>query len=185
MYSPNSGIINQTLAILADLPVIGFLFGWVPGVLPLRWLEDIGLIQPAISFVVFWKFTGFNIVIYSTGLMTVPKDLYEAARIDGAGAWTRFRYISLPMLRPFIFFSVTLTLIGSLQLFEEPFVLTRGLGGPSQSGLTISMYLMRIGWEWFEMGAASALSWLLFTLICTLTAIKFLLFGRKGLRNDF
>jgi multiple sugar transport system permease protein len=116
--------------------------------------------------------------------MTIPKDLYEAARIDGAGAFKRFWHISLPLLRPFIFFAVTLTLIGQLQLFEEPYVLTRGLGGPSQSGLTITAYLMRIGWEWYEMGTASALAWLLFLLISVLTALQFVFFGKKGLRND-
>lgn len=184
MYSPNAGIINKTLMLLADSRWAGWAFAWVHEVMPINWLEDVGLIQPSISFVVFWKYTGFNIVLYSTGLMTIPKDLYEAARIDGAGAFKRFWHISLPMLRPFIFFAVTLTLIGQLQLFEEPYVLTRGLGGPSQSGLTITAYLMRIGWEWYEMGTASALAWLLFLLIGVLTAIQFVFFGNKGLRHD-
>jgi multiple sugar transport system permease protein len=184
MYSPTSGIINQTLLALSQSSLFGSLFAWVPAVMPLRWLEDVDLIKPAVSFVIFWKFTGFNVVLYTTGLMTVPKDLYEAARIDGAGPFRRFWSISLPMLRPFIFFAVTLTLIGQLQLFEEPYVLTRGQGGPSQSALTITAYLMRIGWEWYDMGTASALAWLLFLLIVTLTGLKFLIFGKKGLGNE-
>jgi multiple sugar transport system permease protein len=184
MYSPTSGIINQTLLALSQSSLFGWLFAWVPAVMPLRWLEDVDLIKPAVSFVIFWKFTGFNVVLYTTGLMTVPKDLYEAARIDGAGPFRRFWSISLPMLRPFIFFAVTLTLIGQLQLFEEPYVLTRGQGGPSQSALTITAYLMRIGWEWYDMGTASALAWLLFLLIVTLTGLKFLVFGKKGLGNE-
>lgn len=183
MYSPTAGIINQTLLALADAPVVAPLFSWVHGVMPLRWLDDIDLVKPAVSFVIFWKFTGFNIVLYTTGLMTIPKDLYEAARIDGAGVLRRFWHISLPMLSPFIFFAVTLTLIGQLQLFEEPYVLTRGEGGPSQSALTITAYLMRIGWEWYDMGTASALAWLLFILICLLTGLKFLVFGKKGLKT--
>ncbi|MCX6130407.1 MAG: sugar ABC transporter permease, partial [Proteobacteria bacterium] len=185
MFSAQAGIFNQILALLVEWPLSRWAFGWIQAALPIRWLEDVRFIQPSIAFVIFWKYTGFNIVLYSTGLMTIPSDLYEAARIDGARAFKRFWYISLPMLRPFIFFAVTLTLIGQLQLFEEPYVLTRGLGGPSQSGLTITAYLMRIGWEWFEMGTASALAWLLFILICSLTALKFLLFGKKGLRHDF
>ncbi len=185
MFSPQAGIFNQVLALLMEHPASSWAVSWLKPYMPLRWLEDVDLIKPSIAFVIFWKYTGFNIVLYSTGLMTVPKDIYEAARIDGAGAFQRFWHISLPMLRPFIFFAVTLTLIGQLQLFEEPYVLTRGLGGPSQSGLTITAYLMRIGWEWYEMGTASALAWLLFLLICTLTGIKFVLFGKKGLRNDF
>jgi multiple sugar transport system permease protein len=184
MYSPTAGIINQTLIELSKSSLVGWLFAWVPGVMPLRWLEDVDLIKPAVSFVIFWKFTGFNVVLYTTGLMTVPKDLYEAARIDGAGPFRRFWSISLPMLRPFIFFAVTLTLIGQLQLFEEPYVLTRGQGGPSQSALTITAYLMRIGWEWYDMGTASALAWLLFLLIVTLTGLKFLVFGKKGLGDE-
>ena len=74
-----------------------------------------------------------------------------------------------------------MTIIGNLQLFEEPFVLTRGTGGTGQSGLTISMYLYKVGWEWLEMGTASAISWLLFTLIAGCTAVQFFFFGKKGL----
>ncbi len=178
MFSPSVGIINQSLSWLGEtFPLLSFIKDWMP----IRWLEDVDLVKPAVSFVVAWKFTGFNIVIYATGLMTIPRDLYEAAKIDGASAWRRFWSISLPLLRPFMFFAITLTLIGQLQLFEEPYVLTRGTGGPSQSALTITAYLMRMGWEWYDMGAASAVAWLLFILICMLTALKFFLFGRKGL----
>ena len=77
---------------------------------------------------VFWKYTGFNIVLYTTGLMTIPKDILEAARMDGANAFRRFWNISLPMIRPFIFFAITMTIIGNLQMFEEPFVLNSWYG---------------------------------------------------------
>jgi len=104
MYSPNSGIINQSLMALADSSLLGWAFSWVNDYQPIRW----------------------HIVLYTTGLMTIPKEILEAARMDGANAWRRFWSISLPMIRPFIFFAVTMTIIGNLQLFEEPFVLTRG-----------------------------------------------------------
>ena len=184
MYSPNSGIINKTLLALAESDYLGWAFGWISAYLPIRWLDDQDLIKPSIAIVVFWKYTGFNIVLYSTGLMTIPKDLYEAAKIDGANALKRFWHISLPLLKPFIFFAVTLTLIGNLQRFEEPFILTRGTGGVGQSGQTISMYLFRVGWEWLEMGTASAISWLLFLLIGSFTAVHFYFFGRKGLEGE-
>ncbi|WP_105903175.1 carbohydrate ABC transporter permease [Vibrio gangliei] len=184
MYSPTSGVINQTLVSLANSPILGWAFSWVLEFQPIRWLEDSTLIKPSIAFVVFWKYTGFNIVLYTTGLMTIPKDILEAARMDGANAIRRFWHISLPMIRPFIFFAVTLTIIGNLQLFEEPFVLTRGTGGTGQSGLTISMYLYKVGWEWLEMGTASAISWLLFALIATMTALQFFFFGKKGLEAN-
>ncbi|MCK6264043.1 sugar ABC transporter permease [Vibrio sp. ZSDE26] len=181
MYSPNSGIINQTLMALADSTLFGWAFAWVDTAMPIRWLDDATMIKPSIAIVIFWKYTGFNIVLYTTGLMTIPKEILEAARMDGANAFHRFWHISLPMIRPFIFFAITMTIIGNLQLFEEPFVLTRGGGGTGQSGLTISMYLYKVGWEWLEMGTASAISWLLFALIATCTAVQFLFFGKKGL----
>ncbi|SEF84854.1 carbohydrate ABC transporter permease [Vibrio hangzhouensis] len=181
MYSPNSGIINQTLIYLADSSLFGWAFAWVNNYQPIRWLDDATLIKPSIAIMVFWKYTGFNIVLYTTGLMTIPKDILEAARMDGANALRRFWHVSLPMIRPFIFFAVTMTIIGNLQLFEEPFVLTRGGGGTGQAGLTISMYLYKVGWEWLEMGTASAISWLLFALIAGCTTIQFIFFGKKGL----
>lgn len=181
MYSPNAGIINQTLIYLADTSLLGWAFAWVNDYQPIRWLDDATLIKPSIAIMIFWKYTGFNIVLYTTGLMTIPKDILEAARMDGANAFHRFWHISLPMIRPFIFFAVTMTIIGNLQLFEEPFVLTRGGGGTGQAGLTISMYLYKVGWEWLEMGTASAISWLLFALIAGCTTIQFMFFGKKGL----
>ncbi len=180
MYSPRTGIINKGIASLVDLPLIGGMFTSIVAALPIAWLEDINFIQYSISFVVFWKFTGFNIVIYSTGLMTVPEELYEAAKIDGANIWHRFRHISLPHLRPFIIFAATLSVIGGLQLFEEPYILTKGTGGPSQSGLTIANYLMRVGWEWLEMGQASAIAWILFVVIGCFSIINFLLLRGKN-----
>ncbi|ERM57065.1 ABC-type sugar transport system, permease component [Vibrio cyclitrophicus FF75] len=181
MYSPNSGIINQTLMALADSTLFGWAFAWVNDFQPIRWLDDATMVKPSIAIMVFWKYTGFNIVLYTTGLMTIPKDILEAARMDGANAFRRFWNISLPMIRPFIFFAITMTIIGNLQMFEEPFVLTRGTGGTGQSGLTISMYLYKVGWEWLEMGTASAISWLLFALIATCTLVQFIFFGKKGL----
>ncbi len=181
MYSPNSGIINQALTALADSSLFGWAFGWLQEYQPIRWLDDATMVKPSIAIMVFWKYTGFNIVLYTTGLMTIPKEILEAARMDGANALRRFWHISLPMIRPFVFFAVTMTIIGNLQLFEEPFVLTRGTGGTGQSGLTISMYLYKVGWEWLEMGTASAISWLLFALIAACTTVQFFFFGKKGL----
>lgn len=183
MYSPNSGIINQSLIALADSSYLGWAFEWTNQYQPIRWLDTAAMLKPSIAFVVFWKYTGFNIVLYTTGLMTIPKEILEAARMDGANFFHRFWHISLPMIRPFIFFAVTMTIIGNLQLFEEPFVLTKGTGGTGQAGLTISMYLYKVGWEWLEMGTASAISWLLFALIAFFTTIQFIFFGKKGLEG--
>ena len=179
MFSPRTGIINQTISELAQVPVLGGLFMGLHESMPIDWLNDVDLAKWSISFVVFWKFTGFNIVIYTTGLMTVPQELYEAAKIDGANLWHRFRHISLPHLKPFIIFGATLSVIGGMQLFEEPYILTEGKGGPSQSGLTIAHYLMRVGWEWLEMGQASAIAWILFLIIGVFSLINFFLLKGK------
>ncbi len=184
IYSSNTGILNQMLVGLSTVPVIGALFSWVPDAMPIRWLSSSALIKPAIAFVVVWKYTGFNIVIYSAGFLTVPKDLYDAAKVDGCNAWQQFWHVALPMIRPFVFFALTLTIIGNLQLFEEPFILTAGdSGGVAQSGLTASYYLYLVGWEWLEMGAAAAISWILFLFIAIATSVHFYFNGRKGLEG--
>lgn len=185
IYSANTGILNQWLLALSGFPVIGALFAWVPDAMPIRWLGKSDLIKPAIAFVVVWKYTGFNIVIYSAGFLTVSKDLYDAAKVDGCSAWQQFWHVALPMIRPFVFFAITLSIIGSLQLFEEPYVLTAGnSGGVGQSGLTASYYLYLVGWEWLEMGQAAAISWLLFVFIAMVTAVHFYFNGRKGLEGN-
>ncbi len=182
LYSSNTGLLNQALLGLANLPVTGYLFSWVPDLMPIKWLESSAYLKTSIAVVVIWKYTGFNIVIYSAGFLTVSKDLYDAARVDGASSWQRFWYIAIPMIRPFIFFAITMTIIGNLQLFEEPYILTLGeTGGAGQAGLTTSYYLYLIGWEWLEMGTAAAISWLLFFLIMVVTSMHFFLNRRQGL----
>lgn len=185
IYSSNTGILNQTLIGLSKLPLIGGAFSWVEEAMPIRWLGSSDLLKPSIAFVVIWKYTGFNIVIYSAGFLTVSKDLYDAAKVDGCTPWQQFWHVALPMIRPFVFFALTMTIIGNLQLFEEPFVLTNGeSGGIGQSGLTASYYLYLVGWEWLEMGAAAAISWLLFVFIAIATGAHFYFNGRKGLEGN-
>ncbi|MFC3851636.1 carbohydrate ABC transporter permease [Salinispirillum marinum] len=184
MYSPQSGLINHLLSGLANGALTEWAFGWINNFMPIAWLQENVLIRYSISFVVFWKYVGFNIVIYTAGLATISNDLYEAAKIDGASSWQRFRYIAIPLMRPFIFFAVTLTIIGNMNLFEEPYVLTRGLQTAATNGMTISNYLYRVAWEWLDMGSAAAISWVLFVIVGTLTGIYFWLFGRKGLEGN-
>ncbi|WP_051326769.1 carbohydrate ABC transporter permease [Aliagarivorans taiwanensis] len=181
MYSANVGIINKAIVALVNLPVINWFMDWVNAFMPLRWLEDRTLIKPAIAILQFWKFVGFHLVIYISGILTLSKEVEEAAILDGANWRQRFWHVALPHLRPFIFFGVTLTIIGSLQMFEEPFIITNGTGGIGNSGLTISMFLYKVAWEWLDMGWASAMSWLLFLIIAAVTAVQFFVFGKKGL----
>ena len=133
------------------------------------WLGQAEYIKPAIAAIIFWRYLGFNVVLYLAALQTIPKDLYEAARMDGAGRFQQFWFITLPSLRPMIYFGVTLSVIGGLQIFEEPFILTGGRGGSDQAGMTSAVYLYRMAFDFNDFGGASAMSWLLFVVVAVLT----------------
>ena len=156
LFSKDFGLINAAL-------------GSVLGVAPIDWLGQAETVKPVVAFIVFWRYLGFNLVLYLAALQTIPKDLYEAASLDGASAWQQFWCITLPSLRPMILFGVTLSVIGGLQLFEEPFILTGGRGGPDQSGMTAAVYLYRMAFDFNDFGGASAMSWLLFGFVALLT----------------
>jgi len=164
MFSTDYGLINAVLRGLQQLPGLGWL-------MPVDWLNSPPAIKPAIALIVFWRYVGFNMVLYLAALQTIPAELYEAARMDGAGWWQRFRHITLPGLRPMIFFGVTLSVVGGLQLFEEPFILTNGKGGSDQAGMTTAVYLFRTAFDFNDFGAASAMSWLLFIVVVGLTVV--------------
>lgn len=156
LFATDYGLVNS---------VIRGLFGGA-GV---DWLNQPPTIQASIAMLVFWRFVGFNIVLYLAALQSIPDDLYEAATIDGASPWQQFRWITLPSLRPAILFGVTLSVIGGLQLFEEPFILTNGKGGTDQAGMTAAVYLYRLAFDFNDFGAASAMSWLLFAVVAVMT----------------
>jgi cellobiose transport system permease protein len=165
-------------------------FGVVNAILgvPIDWLGSADYTKPAIAFVVFWRYVGWNTLLYLSGLQAIDRELYEAASIDGASSWQQFRDVSLPLLKPMIYFAVTLTLIFNLQLFEEPFILMgasggareAGLGGVGQSGMTTAMFMYHLAFSDGNFGTAAALSWILFVIIAALTWGNGLLFGRKA-----
>ena len=150
------------------------------GMEPVDWLGQAATVKPAIAFIVFWRYVGFNVVLYLAALQTIPKDLYEAATMDGASAWHQFWHITLPSLKPMIFFGVTLSVIGGLQLFEEPFILTGGRGGVDQAGLTSAVYLYRMAFDFNDFGGASAMSWILFAVVAVLTWLTNRAFRPRG-----
>lgn len=133
------------------------------------WIGRSETLGPVVAFIVFWRYVGFNLVLYLAALQSIPRDLYEAAELDGASAWQQFRHITLPGLRPMILFGVTLSVIGGLQIFEEPFILTGGKGGPDQVVMTVGMYVYRTAFEFNDLGAASAMSWILCGIVALLT----------------
>jgi multiple sugar transport system permease protein len=132
-----------------------------------------------ISFVVWWRYVGWNTVLYLSAMQTIPRELYEAATMDGARPWQQFRHVTLPLLRPMIFFAVTLTIIGNLQLFEEPFILTGGTGGIDQAGKTAAMHMYATAFVDSDFGTASSIAWLLFMLIAATTWLNNRLLGGK------
>lgn len=176
LFSTDYGLINLGLKLLGQLPLIGAL---MPAN-PIDWLNDPDNIKPAIAMIVFWRYVGFNVVLYLAALQTIPEDIYEAATMDGAGRLQQFWFITLPSLKPMIFFGVTLSVIGGLQLFEEPFILTGGRGGSDQSGMTTAIYLYRMAFDFNDFGAASAMSWLLFIVVAALTWITHRAFRPRG-----
>ena len=173
------GILNQLLEFLADSSFTSWAFGWLDNSLPINWLGKAVYIKPAIAIVVVWHWFGWNTILYLSGLQVISDDLYEAARVDGATSWHEFWYISLPLLKPIIFFAVTMTIIGNMQLFDEPFILTGGTGGVGRSGMTVAIYLYRTAFNWTQMGVAAAMSWLLFLIIIIFTLINYAVL-RKG-----
>jgi multiple sugar transport system permease protein len=176
LFSTDYGLINLSLQALHAVPGLA----WLTPAEPTDWLGRAENIKPAIALVVFWRYVGFNTVLYLAALQTIPGDIYEAATMDGAGRWQQFWHITLPSLQPMIYFGVTLSMIGGLQLFEEPFILTGGRGGTDQTGMTTAMYMYRTAFEFNDFGGASALSWLLFVFVAVLTWLTNRAFKPRG-----
>jgi len=147
------------------------------GIGPIDWLGDPHWAMPAIVLFAVWKNFGYNMIIFVAGLQTIPQDLYEAARIDGASAFSRFRHVTLPGLGPVILLVSLLTVAGYLQLFAEPYVMTQG--GPGQATVSVLYFMYEQGFKWWNLGVASAVAFLLFVLMLGVTVAQ-LAIGRRG-----
>jgi multiple sugar transport system permease protein len=139
------------------------------GIAPIDWLGDPHWSMPAIILFAVWKNFGYNMIILIAGLQTIPQDLYEAARIDGASPWQQFRHITLPSLRPVLVLVGVITMAGYFQLFAEPYVMTRG--DPLQSTVSVLYYMFEEGFKWWNLGRASAIAFILFVLILLVTRL--------------
>ncbi len=169
LFSERNGIVNQTLAIMHQWPVIGNLFPSEN----IKWTYSKDYLPILIALVVVWRYTGYNILFYMAGLQTISPEIYEAAEVDGATKWHQFWYITLPLLRPIAFYTVTLTLIGNLNLFEEPFILAEGSNyGQNQAGMTMAAYLYKTAFRGGFPGQASAASWMFFLVVMALTLLN-------------
>ncbi|MFK3649792.1 carbohydrate ABC transporter permease [Lysobacter enzymogenes] len=149
------------------------------GIDPVDWLGDPHWAMPSIILFAVWKNFGYNMIIFLAGLQAIPEDLYEAARIDGAGASRQFRHITLPILGPVLLMVSILTLAGYFQLFAEPYVMTQG--GPLQSTVSVLYLMYEEGFKWWNLGNASAVAFLLFVLMTATTSALMWLARRKGI----
>lgn len=161
-FDQNAGWINYILT------------EWL-GLKAVAWTEDPVAIKAALSIILNWKYIGWNTIIYLAGLQNIPASLYEVSRIDGANTFKQHVHITLPLLLPIIFFTVTLSIIGGMQIVDEIYVLLggfEGLGGNQQSGLTTAFFLMYTAFFAGRLGKGAAMAWLLFVIIIGLTLIN-------------
>ncbi len=156
----HSGLINQVLGMF--------------GIEGESWLQNPSTALGTLIVLNVWTF-GSPMVIFLAGLRQIPSDLYEAARVDGAGKWRQFLNITIPMLTPIIFFNLVLQTIGAFQTFNQAYIISGGTGGPVNSTLFYTLYIYQQGFVSFNMGYASALAWVLMGAIAIVTAVHFLL----------
>ena len=165
MFEKRSGLVNTLLH--AVFPAFNPEFAW---------LQE--YVMPSLIIAALWLYVGFNMIYFLAALQNVPEELMEAASLDGAGPWQRFRHVVLPEILPVVSFVVLLSLLGSFQLFELPFILLGG-PGPDNRGLTIVMYLYQTGFVTGDLGYASAIGWMLAFILGT-----FALIHRLWLRKE-
>lgn len=149
VYHPRFGLLNYALGLV--------------GINPVDWLGDPNWAMPAMIILAVWKNFGYNMIIFIAGLQNIPTSLYEAASIDGAGSWQRFRSVTLPLLAPTTLFITIITMIGYFQFFAEPYVMTQG--GPLNSTLSIVLLMYQQGFRWWNMGYSAAIAFVLFAFI--------------------
>ena len=156
LLNPQYGIVNRLL---------GFVGVQGPG-----WWLDPHWAMPSIILASAWKDIGFTMVIFLAGLQAIPEEYYEAASLDGAGRWSRFRSITFPLLSPASFFVVVISLINNVQVFDQVWVMTQG--GPAGSTTVVVQQIVQNAFSFGRMGYAAAMSWVLFALILVITAVQ-------------
>ena len=165
LFSPEFGPINQFLGALG--------VGNLPG-----WTTTADWSMPAVIIVGTWREMGYYMLLFLAGLQTIPPELYEAARVDGASPWQRFLHITLPCLRPTTFFVTVMLTIGSFKVFDLILVMTNG--GPGQSTLVLSQYIYTKGFVENKLGYASAVSIVLFLICISITVVQFIVNKRRA-----
>jgi len=165
MFQPTHGLLNR----LFDLVGLNWLLARLGVSVPVLWLQSESTSKPALILMGLWG-AGAGMIIWLAGLKGIPEHLYEAAEIDGAGRWGKFRHITLPMLTPYIFFNLLMGMIGTLQVFESAYIMTAG--GPVDSTLFFGYHLFNNAFRFFRMGQASAMAWVLCVMVLIITVIQ-------------
>ncbi|WP_193104099.1 carbohydrate ABC transporter permease [Brachybacterium sp. FME24] len=166
VFSDTFGLVNSALTAL--------------GIDTVPWLSSSWGIKITISIMVIWRFTGYNAIIYLAGLQSIPIDMYDAAKVDGANLWQVFSRITVPMMRPIILFTVITSTIGGLSLFTEPQVLLGDSGGAGEAGMTIVLYQYNQAFTQFDFGYGSAIAWALFLIAAVFSIINWRLVSGRG-----
>ena len=157
--------------------LINYALGQI-GIAPVDWLGNPSTALPAILLFVAWKSFGYNMIIFLAALQAVPRDLEDAARVDGANAWMRFRHVTLPAIAPTVLLVAILTVAGMFQLFAEPYVMTQG--GPARSTVTVLYFMFEEGFKWWNLGSGAAVAFILFLCILVVTLIQLKIARRVG-----
>lgn len=171
LYNATIGYINYFITLGVDFLNSGFALGIIDP--KIQWTSNSDTALLSIVIMAAWQTMGFNTVLFLAGLQNIPGELYEAATVDGAGAWAKFWNVTLPMLAPTTFFIVTTTTIQAMQVFEQIFILMNPPEGPGNSTVSLVLYLYRSGFQNFKQGYASAIAWVLFIVIFGLTLLQF------------
>jgi ABC-type sugar transport system permease subunit len=167
MFSSHAGIVNAALT-------------WVTGDrVTLEWLQSTVWIKPLIILLIAWRWTGWHLIIFLAGLQAIPRELYSAARVDGASERQLFLRITVPLMVPFVLYSAISSTVGAFQLFDEPYVLTSGTFGTSNSAQVMGTYLYQAAFKEFEFGLASATSYVIFGLILVFSVLNIRLLRRQ------
>ena len=163
LFNTDSGLINYIITLFGGEKV--------------RWIYSAWPARISIVIAITWRWTGYNMIILLAGIQAIPEELMESAGLDGATFWDKLRYITIPMVKPIILFTVITSTIGTLQLFDEAYILTAG--GPDYATITIGQYLYQNGFEYLKFGYAAAIGYVMVFIIGILSYLQFRVSGKE------
>lgn len=173
-----AGIIFRLLFAESDGALMNQIIG-VFGKSPVKWLRNGTIGFMVLIFLAFWRWVGINLLYFLSGLQSIPEEIYESADLDGVNTWQKFRYITVPMLRPITTYVLTISIYGGLAMFTESYMLWAGNSSPNDMGLTIVGYLYRAGWEQNNMGFGSSIGVFLLIVTLAFNAVQMYISNKK------